>query len=159
MSQSNETAANMAKLMWLIPKLYHRLSALSEGIYAKHSLNSGKRSILEELDRSGPRTIAEMVQTRAPVTRQYVQRLVSELVDSGFVSLSKNEQDHRSKIVDLTTKGNTLLATIRPEENMLVRELADGYKGPEIVDALETLQSISTRLQPVETIVEPVKGP
>ena len=55
-----------------VTRLFHRLSALTSEIHGGGMTSAGRRAILMELDRAGPRTVPEMAKAR-PVSRQFIQ--------------------------------------------------------------------------------------
>ncbi len=143
-------SALMGEIVWTIPRLYHRLTGRTEALYARHGLTAGKRSLLHDLAMQGPRTIAEMVRARPPVTRQYIQRLVSELRQSGFVMLEENPTDRRTKTAHLTAEGERIIATLVPAETSLIADLLGGHSTRALKDTHTVLVEAARRLEQAE---------
>jgi len=137
----------MSRILWTIPSLYHRLTAIGELIYGCHGLTSGKRSLLRDLAEKGPHSLAEMVRARPPVARQYIQRLVTELRNAGMVEFCENPKDLRSKIVRLTERGQRVIEALEPSEQRLAKLLAAGHSRAELDAAMRTLASVADRLK------------
>jgi DNA-binding MarR family transcriptional regulator len=140
-------AEAMSRILWTVPSLYHRLTAIGELIYKRHGLTSGKRSLLNDLAEKGPHSLAEMVRARPPVTRQYIQRLITELRNAGMVEFGENPKDLRSKIVRLTEDGQRVIEALRPSELRLANSLADGHSQAELDVAMRMLASVADRLK------------
>lgn len=136
----------MQQLLWAIPRLYFHLSATGEDIYAAFGLNTGKRSILRDLV-DGPQTIVAMADAR-PVSRQYVQRLVSELARDGLASLSENVSDRRSRLVRLTDRGRAVLRRIEKREADVGAVLAAAFDPDSLVVARDIIVRLTEKLRP-----------
>jgi len=144
---SNGTATQdrvklISQVLWAIPRVYHRLSEAGETIYSGYNLTSGKRSLLNDLVVQGPHSIVQMVRARPPISRQYIQRLVSELRLAGMVELTENPGDRRSKIVKLTRKGQDVIDALTPQEHALAEHLMADHNDKE----LETAGTVLTNL-------------
>lgn len=140
-------AEAMSGILWTIPSIYHRLTAIGELTYKDHGLTSGKRSLLKDLAEKGPHSLADMARARPPVTRQYIQRLIAELRDAGMVEFSGNPKDLRSKIVTLTPGGRRVIEALRPSEQRLVELLAKGHHLADLEAALRVLGSVNEDLK------------
>ena len=77
-----------------------------------------------------------------PVTRQYIQRLVSELNSAGYVALSENPQDRRTKIVALTASGRKVLEEILPLEIALTQRCAAMHSDHDLAAARRVMQGV-----------------
>jgi DNA-binding MarR family transcriptional regulator len=130
-----------------VPRLYHRLSGLLEPVYRRHGLTVGKRSLLQDLARCGPHTIAQMVRQRPPVTRQYIQRLVAEMAAAGLVAVGPDARDRRARTVRLTEAGSVLMAALVAEERAIIARLAAGSDPADLAAALAILAGILTRIE------------
>jgi len=147
-SLSNDQAAEtMSHILWTIPVLYHRLSAVGEIVYRTQGLTSGKRSLLNDLARKGPHSIIDMVRARPPVSRQYIQRLVAELRNAGLVELTDNPSDLRTKTVSLSEEGRRVISALEPSEQRLASRLADGHSQKVLQGALQVLATMAERLR------------
>jgi DNA-binding MarR family transcriptional regulator len=147
LDKDRENSSVMTQIIWTIPRIYHRLTEVSESIYSCYNLTAGKRSLLNDLNFQGPHTIADMVKKRAPITRQYIHRLVTELKLAGLVNLVNNEKDQRSKIVQLSDKGKELLVELAPVEQAFSKHLAAGQEKKELEIAHKILISFAKCLE------------
>jgi DNA-binding MarR family transcriptional regulator len=88
--------------------LFHRLRDASQQVHGQGELSSGRWGVLRNLDRSGPQTVPQMARSR-PVSRQYIQFLVDGLTKQRLVELVENPAHKRSPLIQVTTKGKTVL--------------------------------------------------
>ncbi|HLE24134.1 MAG TPA: MarR family transcriptional regulator [Thermodesulfobacteriota bacterium] len=112
----------LASLIGEVVALFHRLRIVSEQIHRQGEMTSGKRGILGSLDRFGPQTVPEMARAR-PVSRQYIQTLVNQLMHEGLVEFIENPAHKRSHFVRLTPKGKELLDSMIQRETELLSQL------------------------------------
>ena len=143
----DEASALLSQIVWTIPRIYHRLTAIGDRVYGRYGLSAGKRSLLRDLAIQGPHTIAAMVRIRRPITRQYIQRLVSDLRQAGLVALSENAEDRRSKIVHLTEHGRQVIEALAPAEQSLMKALAADSAIGELLAARNVLAGVIKRLE------------
>jgi DNA-binding MarR family transcriptional regulator len=143
----SEDLALMTQIIWSIPRIYHRMTGMSERLYAQVGLTAGKRSLLRDIAVQGPHTIAEMVRVRPPITRQYIQRLISELRHAGLVDLSVNSEDRRSKVVSLTDQGRRVIDDLAPAEQKLTEMLIGNHDTSDLKAAAEILNGIANLLE------------
>ena len=141
-SSVEQTTRLMADILALVPRIYHRFSGIGDRLYGPYGLTVGKRALLRDLAHKGPHSINEMVRVRPPVTRQYIQRLVSELKTAGLVALSKNPDDRRSKIVELTPTGQKILKEIFPLEIALTQRCAASHSQRDLGAAGRVMQGV-----------------
>ena len=87
------------------------------------------------------------------MTRQYIQRLVSELNGAGLVTLSENPEDRRTKIVALTATGQKILKEILPLEAALTRRCAVEHSDRDLAAARKVMQGV------LEVLEDPAKWP
>lgn len=137
----------MMQIVWMIPRIYHRLTGMSEQLYGQYGLTAGKRSLLRDLNMKGPHTIAEMVRVRPPITRQYIQRLITELKKSGYVELQENPADRRSKTVFLTKRGREVLDQLAPEEQAMIVSLFPDEISDQLATAKDVLEEVVQSLE------------
>jgi DNA-binding MarR family transcriptional regulator len=140
-----DLTTSLEAIAWTIPRLYFRLSAISEGICREFGLTPGKRAILHDLHQQGPLTISYMAKSR-PVARQYIQQLVKELASSGFVTLGANPADKRSKLVELTDSGRGVVDLLAERHAALIPALAGGLNKKDVDITGLVLERLNERL-------------
>jgi DNA-binding MarR family transcriptional regulator len=84
-------------------ELYFRIEAATAAI-AGFAQAGGEWGVLRSLMRDGPQTVPAMARAR-PISRQHCQTIVNALKAQGFVRLIANPAHKRSKLVEITAKG------------------------------------------------------
>ncbi|MCI0453702.1 MAG: MarR family transcriptional regulator [Candidatus Dadabacteria bacterium] len=102
--------------------LFHCLRATAEEIHRQGETTSGKRGVLRGLDRFGLQTVPQMARAR-PVSRQYIQTLVNQLVEQGYVEFIENPAHKRSPLVHLTQRGKDLIKEMNRREEKILEML------------------------------------
>jgi DNA-binding MarR family transcriptional regulator len=128
-----------------VAHVFHRLSAASDIIHANRGLTAGMRSLLMGLAATGPRTVARMADDR-PVSRQYVQRLVDDMVEMGLVQTRPNPEHKRSVLIEITRKGRAAAAAIAKVEAPLVETLFEGFSEKELAVTAHVLVTLTEKL-------------
>jgi DNA-binding MarR family transcriptional regulator len=143
---------NVFTILENVVHVYHRLTAASDLIHADRALTTGMRSLMVGLAASGPRTVARMADDR-PVSRQYIQRLVDELLELGLVEARANPDHKRSPLIALTRKGKAQTVAIARIEAPLLERLFEGLPDKDLAAAARVLKALSSTLSP-ETLKE-----
>jgi DNA-binding MarR family transcriptional regulator len=126
-------------------ELLQRLRAVAQPLSGRLTLSVGRRGVLTELERSGPRTVPQVARARA-VTRQHVQALVNSLVREGMVELADNPEHRRSRLVRLTEAGRDWLAEATEREGAFLDHLALDVSDEELRVAKATLRAVGEAL-------------
>lgn len=138
-------------------RLFHRMKAVAEALHGGGEMSAGKRGILRDLDRLGPKTVPQLARMR-PVTRQHIQSLVDPMVEQGLVEFRHNPDHKRSHLVAITEEGRAAVQAMFEREARLfealgveiaardleisvdvLQKLRAALAGPEAVDAIERL--------------------
>jgi hypothetical protein len=69
----------LRNVLELLPSAFHRVGASGDILHASIGLGSGMRGLLISLERFGPTSVSKLAAMR-PVSRQFVQRLVDDLL-------------------------------------------------------------------------------
>jgi DNA-binding MarR family transcriptional regulator len=102
--------------------LFYRLRVVAEQIHRQGETSGPKRGLLKSLDRFGPQTVPQLARSR-PVSRQYIQTIVNQLIEGGHVRFSENPAHKRSPLIELTDRGKELLDAMAGREEMLLSRL------------------------------------
>ena len=121
--------------------LFRRLRLVAEELHGGGPLSGGKRNLLRELERLGPRTVPQMARARS-VTRQHVQMHVNDLAGQGYVELVDNPAHKRSKLVRLTEEGEGAVALMRRREVRLLSQLDVAATEEELRNAANVLRAV-----------------
>ncbi|MEX3894115.1 winged helix-turn-helix transcriptional regulator [Paraburkholderia sp. JPY432] len=98
-------------------KASRRLSQLYDAVLAPSGLSAAQRSILLQVEREGSPTMTELAYSMV-LDRSALARNVKPLERDGYLALRPDEDDGRSRRVDLTAAGRAKLA----EANRLWRK-------------------------------------
>ena len=145
-------AEAIAGLMLEVAQCFFRIRALGQKTGLITSWGGGSFGFLRSLALLGPLTVPQIAQMR-PTSRQRMQRLADELAAEGLVKFIDNPKHRRSKLVQLTPKGdaryrlmNARLLAIASTMGVALSE-ADIRKTTEIVQQLsDDVKSRSERL-------------
>jgi DNA-binding MarR family transcriptional regulator len=137
---SGAVAATQA-LFTEVVGLFHRLRILADQLHGQDGMTTGLRSILFELDRSGPRTVPQMARAR-PVARQHIQGLVDQLRERRLVELKDNPAHRRSHLVRLTDAGRALVEGMNRRETDLLSGLQIPVRPGNLQTATEVLKAV-----------------
>jgi DNA-binding MarR family transcriptional regulator len=99
-------AEAIAELMLEVAQCFFRIRAFGQKAGLITSWGGGAFGFMRSLALHGPLTVPQIAQSR-PTSRQRMQRLADELAAEGLVKFVDNPKHRRSKLVQLTRKGDT----------------------------------------------------
>src|SRR5262252_8657586 len=99
-------AEAIAEVMLEVAQCFFKIRALGQKTGLITSWGGGAFGFMRSLALLGPLTVPQIAQMR-PTSRQRMQRLADELAAEGFVEFIDNPKHRRSKLVQLTRKGDT----------------------------------------------------
>ena len=97
-------AGAIAELMLDVAQCFFRIRAVGQKTGLITSWGGGAFGFMRSLALLGPLTVPQIAQMR-PTSRQRMQRLSDELAAEGLVEYVDNPKHRRSKLVQLTRKG------------------------------------------------------
>ncbi|MPZ57913.1 MAG: MarR family transcriptional regulator [Rhizobiales bacterium] len=98
-------AEAITELMLEVAQCFFRIRALGQKTGLITSWGGGAFGFMRSLALLGPLTVPQIAQMR-PTSRQRMQRLADELAAEGLVKFIDNPKHRRSKLVQLTRKGD-----------------------------------------------------
>src|SRR5262249_45572598 len=98
-------AEAVAELTLEVAQCFFRIRALGQKTGLITSWGGGSFGFMRSLALLGPLTVPQIAQMR-PTSRQRMQRLADELAVEGLVKFIDNPKHRRSKLVQLTRKGD-----------------------------------------------------
>jgi DNA-binding MarR family transcriptional regulator len=135
---ADSKAEAVAELMLEVAQCFFRIRALGQKTGLITSWGGGAFGFMRSLALLGPLTVPQIAEMR-PTSRQRMQRLADELAAEGLVRFIDNPRHRRSKLVQLTPKGearyramNARLLTIASTMGLALSE-ADVRKTAAIV--------------------------
>src|SRR5687768_14787498 len=103
-SEVDSKSEAIAELMLEVAQCFFRIRAVGQKTGLITSWGGGAFGFLRSLALLGPLTVPQIAQMR-PTSRQRMQRLADELAAEGLVMFIDNPKHRRSKLVQLTRKG------------------------------------------------------
>lgn len=98
-------AEAIAELMLEVAQCFFKIRAFGQRTGLITSWGGGAFGFMRSLALLGPLTVPQIAQMR-PTSRQRMQRLADELAAEGLVEFVDNPKHRRSKLVQLTRKGD-----------------------------------------------------
>ena len=98
-------AEAIAELMLEVAQCFFKIRALGQKAGLITSWGGGAFGFMRSLAMLGPLTVPQIARMR-PTSRQRMQRLADELAAQGLVKFIDNPRHQRSKLVQLTPKGD-----------------------------------------------------
>jgi DNA-binding MarR family transcriptional regulator len=95
----------VAELMLEVAQCFFRIRAVGRKAGLISKWGGGTFGFMRSLALLGPLTVPQIAQMR-PTSRQRMQRLADELAAEGLVEFIDNPKHRRSKLVQLTPRGN-----------------------------------------------------
>src|SRR5512145_2115117 len=105
-------AEAIAELMLEVAQCFFRIRTLGQKTGLITSWGGGAFGFMRSIALLGPLTVPQIAQMR-PTSRQRMQRLADELAAEGLVEFVDNPKHRRSKLVQLTPKGDTRYREMR----------------------------------------------
>ncbi len=127
---------------------FHQLRASGQEIGAVSAQGGGTWGVLRSLSREGPQSVPQLARAR-PVARQYMQKIVNQLLDEGLVVLQDNPAHQRSKLVALSDAGAAEVALLNARIQRWCHALAPELQGADLAGTGETLRRLRTALAKV----------
>lgn len=140
------TQETMDTFTFEVALLFFRMRHASTQYLGQGRHSSGRRSIVKSLGKEGPQTVPQMARART-VSRQHIQRIVNELRSDNLVRALPNPAHRRSKLIELTRRGEVLLAAMDEREAELMGFLARGLRLQQMREATEVVRHVRARLE------------
>jgi DNA-binding MarR family transcriptional regulator len=102
---ADSKAEAIAELMLEVARCFFKIRALGQKAGLITSWGGGSFGFMRSLALLGPLTVPQIAQMR-PTSRQRMQRLADELAAEALVKFTDNPKHRRSKLVQLTPKGD-----------------------------------------------------
>lgn len=127
-------------------EMFFTLRAAGKQIGVVTQSGGGYWGMLRLLKLHGPRTVPQLARLRS-VTRQRMQVLANELIKDGVIELIENPDHQRSKLVQLTAKGETVFEELSTRISNELIPLIAGVDVTEVETAIQVLQRIRQHFQ------------
>jgi MarR family 2-MHQ and catechol resistance regulon transcriptional repressor len=128
--------------IWLIMmKAFHAVSGYANRSFQSHGLGDSDFRVLEVLLHKGPLPV-NTIGPKVFLTPGSISIAVDRLYEKGLVTRMESGTDRRVRVVDLTSKGRDLIATIFNVHAEEMEKLAQILKPTERIQLVNTLKSL-----------------
>jgi DNA-binding MarR family transcriptional regulator len=129
-------------LMLEVAQCFFRIRAIGQKTGFITSWGGGAFGFMRSLARLGPLTVPQIAQMR-PTSRQRMQRLADELAAEGLVKFIDNPKHRRSKLVQLTPKGDACFRELNARFLAVASTLGEALSEVDIRKTAEIVRQLS----------------
>jgi DNA-binding MarR family transcriptional regulator len=146
-SKGRVKVASLTELVLEVFRLNGRLLAAGDILTRDIGLSSARWQVLGALGMaSRPLTVAQVARSMG-VTRQGVQRIADLLARQGVVQFVDNPDHQRSKLLQLSSRGRTVLRHIMQRQKLWATRTARAVDINALNSALSVLRKLRERLE------------
>jgi DNA-binding MarR family transcriptional regulator len=135
-------AEAIAELMLEVAQCFFRIRAVGQKTGLITSWGGGAFGFMRSLALLGPLTVPQIAQMR-PTSRQRMQRLADELAAEGLVEFIDNPKHRRSKLVQLTRKGEARYGELNARLLAIASTMGVALSEADIRKTAETVRQLS----------------
>jgi DNA-binding MarR family transcriptional regulator len=154
----------IADLMLEVAQFFFRLRAAGQKAGLITNWGGGAFGFMRSLTLIGPLTVPQIAQMR-PTSRQRMQRLADELAAEGLVEFIDNPRHRRSKLVRLTSKGDTRYRELSARFLAIASTMGADLSEADIRNTIKIVRRLSDEakepsdpLPPSKRQAEPARG-
>ena len=125
-----------------VAQCFFRIRAVGQKTGLITSWGGGAFGLMRSLALLGPLTVPQIAQMR-PTSRQRMQRLADELAAEGLVTFIENTKHRRSKLVQLTRKGDTRYRELNARFLAIASTMGIGLSEADIRKTSEIVRHLS----------------
>jgi DNA-binding MarR family transcriptional regulator len=135
-------AETVVELMLEVAQCFFRIRALGQKTGLITSWGGGAFGFMRSLALLGPLTVPQIAQMR-PTSRQRMQRLADELAADGLVEFIDNPKHRRSKLVQLTAKGDARYRELNARFLVIASTMGVALSEADIRKTIEIVRHLS----------------
>jgi len=135
-------AEAIAELMLEVAQCFFRIRAVGQKTGLITSWGGGAFGFMRSLALLGPLTVPQIAEMR-PTSRQRMQRLADELAADGLVTFIDNPKHRRSKLVQLTRKGDTRYSELNARLLLIASTMGAALSNADIRKASGIVRQLS----------------
>ena len=135
-------AEAIAGLMLEVAQCFFRIRAVGQKTGLITNWGGGAFGFMRSLALLGPQTVPQIAQMR-PTSRQRMQRLADELAADGLVKFIDNPKHRRSKLVQLTRKGDVRYRELNARFLVIASTLGVALSEADIRKTTEIVRQLS----------------
>src|SRR5262245_31934998 len=139
---ADSKAEAITELMLEVAQCFFRIRALGQKTGLITSWGGGAFGFMRSLALLGPLTVPQIAQMR-PTSRQRMQRLADELAAEGLVKFIDNPKHRRSKLVQLTPKGDARYRELNVRLLSIASTMGVALGEPDIRKTTEIVRHLS----------------
>jgi len=139
-------AEAITELMLEVAQCFFRIRALGQKTGLITSWGGGAFGFMRSLALLGPLTVPQIAQMR-PTSRQRMQRLADELAAEGLVKFIDNPKHRRSKLVQLTPKGDARYRELNARLLSIASTMGVALSEPDIRTTTEIVRQLSNDMK------------
>ena len=143
---ADSKAEAMAKLMLEVAQCFFRIRESGQKTGLITSWGGGAFGFMRSLALHGPLTVPQIAQMR-PTSRQRMQRLADELAGEGLVTFIGNPKHRRSKLVQLTRKGDARYRELNARFLVMAATIGVALSESDIRKTTEIVRQLSDDLK------------
>jgi DNA-binding MarR family transcriptional regulator len=132
----------IGELMLEVAQCFFRIRAVGQKTGLITSWGGGAFGFMRSLALLGPLTVPQIALMR-PTSRQRMQRLADELAADGLVTFIDNPKHRRSKLLQLTRKGDMRYRELNARFLAIASKMGTALSEAEIRNATEIVQRLS----------------
>jgi DNA-binding MarR family transcriptional regulator len=144
---ASRKGAAIADLMLEVAQLFFRLRAAGQKAGLITGWGGGAFGFMRSLALLGPLTVPQIAEMR-PTSRQRMQRLADELAAEGLVAFTANPRHRRSKLVQLTRKGQARYRELSTRLLRIATAMGADISEVDIRNATEIVRALSDEMKP-----------
>jgi DNA-binding MarR family transcriptional regulator len=135
-------AEAIAELMLEVAQCFFKIRALGQKTGLITGWGGGAFGFMRSLALLGPLTVPQIAQMR-PTSRQRMQRLANELAAEGLVKFIDNPKHRRSKLVQLTPKGDARYRELDARLLSIASTMGIALSDPDVRKTTEIVRQLS----------------
>jgi DNA-binding MarR family transcriptional regulator len=139
-------AEAITELMLEVAQCFFKIRALGQKTGFITGWGGGAFGFMRSLALLGPLTVPQIAQMR-PTSRQRMQRLANELAAEGLVEFIDNPKHRRSKLVQLTPKGDARYRELDARLLSIASTMCDALSEPDIRKTTEIVRQLSDNVK------------
>ncbi len=124
---------------------FFELRELGKELEMVSESGGGVWGLMRIVHTEGPQTLSEIARYRG-VSRQYMQKIASQLENQGYLELLDNPNDGRSKLVRLTKQGERRLDLLDKRFLKIVSSISHDFKKDELSTALDVVLRLKSHI-------------
>ncbi|KAA9395069.1 MarR family transcriptional regulator [Kocuria coralli] len=142
-------AHRLADVYVALGPVYRKVARIVERDQSVMRMSVGVRAVLDQLRREGELTVPQMARTQ-DLSRQFVQRMVNDAGEAGFVELIANPAHRRSSLVRLTSDGRDAIEAVAAREHRLMGRVGGDITGGQLDATMQVLTHMLEALSEIE---------